>query len=114
MVGKTKAPTVAERSRLAKIAALGCVACGFVPRCPCRVEVHHLLSGGMRRGHRFTIPLCIWHHRGEPPQGFTARQAAIAFGPSLARQSRAFHDQYGTDNELLAMTDERIGELVAA
>lgn len=114
MVGKTKAPTVAEAARFEKIVALGCAACGFAPRCPCRTEAHHLLSGGKRRGHKYTIPLCSWHHRGEPPSGFTTREATVAFGPSLRLESRAFHARYGSDDELLGQVNELIYPTEAA
>lgn len=111
MVGKTKAPTVAERARFEKIIARGCLACRAERVYQAqRTEAHHLLSGGRRRGHAFTIPLCGWHHRGEPPPDWNTKTAREAFGPSLRLESRAFHARYGTDDELLARADHLICE----
>lgn len=82
---------------------IGCVACrkmGYFSL----ADVHHLLSGGRRRGHDFTIPLCPWHHRGiEPPP--------VDVGPSLANGSKPFRAAFGSDDELLAEVNRLIGEL---
>ena len=67
-------------------------------------EVHHLLSGNRRRGHQFTIPLCRWHHRSD--SYITKSQATELYGPSLALNSKAFHERYGSDDSLLAKTNE--------
>jgi hypothetical protein len=111
MVGKTKAATVAEQARIERIIARGCLACRTaLAEQAQRTEAHHLLSGGRRRGHAFTVPLCGWHHRGEPPPGWNTKQAREAFGPSLRLESRAFHERYGSDDELLARVNELICE----
>ncbi len=109
MVGKTKAPTKAESARIAKIIVCGCLACRAerVEQLQ-RTEAHHLLSGGRRRGHGFTVPLCGWHHRGEPPPHWTTLTARAAFGPSLRLESRAFHARYGSDDDLLAEVNAMI------
>lgn len=127
MHSKAKPPTKAERRRMERIVELGCVACrkdgiGPLKLPPC--EVHHLLDGGVRRGHGFTIGLCAWHHRGKPLDipGLASRVAYFLgkagskhpavttilehghtqmFGPSLANGSRPFHERYGSDDELL-------------
>jgi hypothetical protein len=98
----TRAPTKAERAHLAAVKALPCMACAsdWMPHLSL-VEVHHVLSGNRRRGHLFVIPLCAWHHRGEPIDGWRASDMERTFGPSLARSSKRFHTRYGTDNELL-------------
>ena len=76
-------------------------------------DVHHLLSGGRRRGHSYTIPLCPWHHRGTfaTTDEFTAREIEEMYGPSLARSPRKFREVFGTDEELLAQTDLLVGML---
>jgi hypothetical protein len=78
-------------------------------------EIHHLNLGGRagqkRRGDEFTIPLCTWHHRGEPFNHFTVTRMREAFGPSLARTSKAFREAFGTDDELLAKTNDLIFQL---
>ncbi len=96
MVGKTKAPTKAERRRMDTLKHdVGCIACrleGFSYVTP---DIHHLLDGGRRRGHAYTIPLCPWHHRG------------MGSGPgvSMAHGSKPFREMYGPDDELLEATD---------
>lgn len=76
---------------------IGCVCCKLQGRYAVP-EVHHLLSGGRRRGHAATIPLCPAHHRG------LLYDAAVHLA-SVAAGSKSFHRIFGTDNELLELTD---------
>lgn len=69
------------------------------------VENHHTLSGGIRRGHRFTFGNCLWHHRALLLPGFTTSSMTARYGPSLVKGSKPFHDVYGSDDELIAMQD---------
>lgn len=102
-----KAPTVAERARMRSIAWGCCVVCqkrgNFTSG---GVEVQHLLSGGMRMGHRYTIGLCSYHHRGVRPLQFTRAQMRDVLGYSLMDGSKLFHAEHGSDIELLAYQDE--------
>lgn len=101
--------------------AVGCLCCalnaalGF-QRTNLPVEIHHLneggLHGGKRRGDRYTIPLCTWHHQGKGFAG-TLWSLALVYGPSWKGGSKPFRRVYGTDDELLAMADER-GSLTVA
>jgi hypothetical protein len=68
-------------------------------------DVHHLLSGGRRRGNRYTIPLCPWHHRGVPMSRWTLTEMRNLYGPSLALTPRLFRNEYGSDESLLTLTD---------
>ena len=105
------------RSQLVR--AMECIACTHehvTQASP--TEEHHLNLGGKagqkRRGDNFSIPLCGWHHRGEPPDDMNASMATFVFGPSLARSSKLFRKSYGTDDQLLALTNaqiERISDL---
>lgn len=110
MKHSTGKPTKAEATRMAALKDMQCVACrqrGWVNYFQLR-EIHHLLSGNKRRGHLFTIPLCAWHHRGIVFTGpFAATKADMVrvLGPSLAYGSKPFHAEFGTDDELLALTD---------
>ena len=100
--------TKADKQRFDAFRKVGCVACrkrGIKSQ----ADVHHLLSGGRRRGHQYTIPLCPWHHRGEPPDGMAATDALWVYGPSLARSSRRFRAEFGTDAVLLRQTDLLVG-----
>lgn len=96
------APTKAERARFERIVDAGCCACRQIHADWLRpVEVHHLLDGGVRRGHHATVALCAWHHRGVPHTGFTQKAATDYFGPSLALDGKSFKAQYGDDESLL-------------
>jgi hypothetical protein len=101
-------------NRLLQVKALPCIACqieGCHQHTP--TEAHHLNLGGKagqkRRGDDYTIPLCTWHHRGDPPEGVTASDAAYYLGPSLQRSSKRFRETYGTDDELLERTSKALG-----
>lgn len=108
MHSKAKPPTKAEERRWVECGIrVGCIACRQLPGTPYNPpDQHHLLSGGRRRGHAFTVPLCIWHHRGQHifPAGDADHERV--YGPSLARNSRAFRARFGTDDQLLAMTED--------
>lgn len=97
--------TKADRLRFEKLHGIGCIACRHNGTLHFPAEIHHLLSGGRRRGHQFSLPLCVWHHRGVVPDGLTSMVMTLDHGPSLARGSKAFHIHYGSDNELLAEVD---------
>lgn len=87
---------------------IGCIACrmdgrGYVP-----CEKHHLLTtgrhgNGKRRGERYTIGLCPYHHRG-------VGNPADYGSPSLASEPRRFREVYGEDGPLLALQDRLISE----
>lgn len=86
------APTVEERQWMDAIVAYGCMACridgrGIVPPC-----VHHILRGGRRMGHLFTLPLCPGHH-----QDGTGAPGMVARHPYKAR----FEQRYGSEDFLL-------------
>lgn len=100
------APTLAERERFRLIKELGCVPCrmrglGINPG-----EANHLLAAGRRRGHRFTVSECPYHHRGEVPSGMGESIAYGIFGPSRAKNSREFHLTFGSDDDLLVFQDD--------
>jgi len=69
-------------------------------------DYHHLLSGSRRRGHRYGIALCYWHHRAGLDFGSIAPEMRTYYGPSLMDGSKRFHEAYGSDEELLAIQDE--------
>ena len=97
--------TKADRARFDAFRRIGCVACRKL-RITRDADVHHLLSGGKRRGHQYTIPLCPWHHRS---QAFVSRaEAERVMGPSLALSPRKFRERFGSDEELLQYTNRLI------
>ena len=92
----------AEQEWFQKITLIGCICCLEQGHPGTPAEVHHLLSGGRRMGHLFTIPLCApGHHRyGDGVQ-------KISRHPYKAR----FEAAYGTEAELLARTRAIVDEL---
>jgi hypothetical protein len=120
-VGRRPMATKAQKRRWADARARGCVAChlNLVEKGLARVsygndlEIHHLLSGGRRRGHAETICLCTYHHQGArlpyPDHGYD--EHAKAFGPSFGREPRRFREVYGTDDQLLAYQEIMIVQL---
>jgi hypothetical protein len=96
---------------------IGCICCLMEGLPPTPADMHHIVDKGYRKhsgGDKATIPLCPWHHRGDPPSGFSIDTAPSSFGPSLARHKRKFVQRYGTERELLAEVDRRIEELEKA
>ena len=86
-------PNAEERAWMDFIVAHGCVACRIDGVTPRPTAVHHILRGGVRMGHLFTLPLCDpGHHQGGDAIGLTSRH------PWKAR----FEKRYGTEMELLA------------
>ena len=102
-------PTLAEAAWLRMVKEAGCVCCaarGYdrEPGGPL-AEAHHLLSGGIRRGHQHTVGLCAWHHRGRLiVTGWTHATHRRLLGPSLAEGSVPFHEAFGDDDALMAAT----------
>ena len=97
--------TKADLARFRALQKLGCIACrqrGVYSQ----PDVHHLLSGGRRRGNRYTIPLCPAHHRGQPPDGITVAEFNRYYGPSLARAPKSFRAEFGDDETLLKTVDK--------
>lgn len=99
-------------ARSALIRSLPCIACqskGYIQMQ--RSEAHHLNAGGhagqKRRGDAYQVALCAWHHRAAVPPHFTAGEMEALLGPSLARNSREFRRVFGSDDYLLALTNER-------
>ena len=100
-------PTRAESAWIDAVKRAGCLCCiakGY-PHDPdgSAVEAHHLLSGGIRRGHLHTVGLCAWHHRGRLiVSGWSHAQHRQFLGPSLAEGSVPFHAEFGDDDALMA------------
>lgn len=97
-------------ARSLQVKSLPCIACHLdaIPQCT-PTEEHHLNLGGKagqkRLGDEYSIPLCAWHHRGDIGKR-TVRDMNWTYGPSLARASRMFREQYGGDMRLLELTNE--------
>jgi hypothetical protein len=102
-----------DQRRYEKLIGFGCVAC-FIARNPTeggKIEMHHLVDKGYRKhsgGNQATLPLCAWHHRGEPLIDHTAQWMKFMYGPSMALESKSFAERYGSQRELLAKVDSAI------
>lgn len=104
----TRAPTKYEAERIEAMKRLGCVAYAVlgVPNLN-DLELHHILDGGKRMGHYFSIFLCAGHHQGrwtegqldwiEPKQRF-----AISDG------RKRFNAVYGTERLLWERVQKKL------
>lgn len=110
----TTTPTKAEAARIVEAKFGKCIPCLVWARMG-RMPLDHVVegcdydhkkSGNVRRGHAFGYGACAWHHRRVPGEGWSHRQMADHFGPSLLDGSRLFRDTYGTDDELIAVQTE--------
>lgn len=108
----TGKPTLAQARRFERIKEIGCVVAqhlglGYIP-----CDIHHLTVGGKhgqrRLGHDFTVGLNPWSHQGVPFSNYTTAECKRMFGPSYAREPRAFRELY-PDETLLAWQDELLG-----
>jgi Recombination enhancement, RecA-dependent nuclease len=91
--------TNAERRWMDAITQLGCIVCLMTGRGPTPAEPHHMLRGGRRMGHLFTIPLCPIHHRsGRDDEEVTSRDQC----------QRRFEARYGSEQSLLDETRRRV------
>jgi hypothetical protein len=98
-----RSPTVAEQRWIDSIVEYGCVACRADGMAPRPTAVHHILRGGRRIGHLFTLPLCD-----TPSGGHHQNGAAIGLVSRHPYKAR-FEARYGTELELLAMLKVDLG-----
>lgn len=92
-------PTKEEARWMSDIVEHGCICCILDGNPPRPAAVHHILSGGRRKGHLYTLPLCDpGHHQNGQSLGMVSRH------PDKAR----FEAQYGTELELLEVVQARI------
>jgi len=105
MVGKAKSATVDQKKRMAAIKVLGCICCLLEGVTDRHATVHHIVDGGKRLGHDFTLGLCSWHHQAELFTGMRRQAMISVWGPSLAGGSKPFVERYGSELELLKLQD---------
>lgn len=93
-------PSAIEARWMAEIVEWGCVACRLDGNAPRPTAVHHILRGGRRIGHLFTIGLCDpGHHQNGAALGLVSRH------PYKAR----FEARYGSELELLGRLKVALG-----
>lgn len=100
--------TKTDARRFEQLRLIGCICCRRSDALALDIpnnelHIHHLLKAGVRRGHRFTVPLCKWHHIGACAHGRSWAQ--LWLGPSLAYGSKPFRAVYGSDDDLLTYAD---------
>jgi len=96
-----RAPTIEETRWLDAIVRYGCIACRLDGMQPRPTAVHHIVDGGRRLGHLFSLGLCDpGHHQGGESLGLVSRH------PWKAR----FEQRYGTEMDLLAFLRREIAE----
>jgi hypothetical protein len=98
-----------EQARIERMFMLGCCACAAIgiPNHH-QIEIHHILDGGRRMGHRFTIPLCKGHHQGT----FTETQKVLLNHfqrASIASGRKLFKAVFGTERKLCEKVDFLLG-----
>ena len=95
-------PTKQEKEYWDRIASLGCICCRIDGRFNPLVSIHHI-EGRTKKGcHRKVLALCAGHHQ----DGTGNDRTMIAVHPWKAR----FEDRYGTQEQLMEMTNHLLGE----
>lgn len=98
------------------IRSIGCIVCRMRGKPPLPAAKHHLTStgrhgSGKRRGERFTVGLCDYHHQGASQVGTVRADdlRADGYGPSYADNAREFRELY--PDTLLLEVQERFLKL---
>jgi Recombination enhancement, RecA-dependent nuclease len=102
VIGPHKKPTKAEKVRMDVIAQMFCPCCrqlGLNHVVIPPVEIHHMLRGGKRMGHWYTIPICPGHHRGAWTE-HQKRDILPGERVSLASGRPRFEAVYGTERAM--------------
>lgn len=102
-MGPSKTPTKQEREWMTAIVEYGCIACQMDGNLPRPTAVHHIVSGGRRMGHLFTLPLC------DTPQGGHHQNGDALGLVSVHPWKKRFEAKYGTQLELLARLKTELG-----
>lgn len=105
MNGRT--PTKDERAWLDAITRLGCIVCLREHGEETPASPHHIDGSRKPGAHQNTIPLCWAHHQGNSDG---TKQPFVSRHPYKAR----FIEAYGTEDELLADCQARLGWEAAA
>jgi len=84
--------------RAEKLVEMGCVACRYLGYGKSRAVIHHIRRHGGKKDHQKTIPLCPMHHQHGGP------------GVAVHAGRKAFTENITSEERLLEMTNELIGE----
>lgn len=107
MQHSTGAPTKYEAERITAMLKLGCVCCSQLFIWNIAVDVHHIIIGGKRVSHWYTLPICPGHHRGvwTPEQVEVIPPLALI---AISDGSKRFNRIYGTQRELWVTVQHRL------
>ena len=94
-------PTLQEAERIERMKVeIGCICCALNDLTPARhLEIHHLLVGGQRMSHWYSICLCWTHHQGRAISGLWT---------SIAQGSKAFTRVHGSQWDLWLKTQHML------
>lgn len=92
-----------EALHVSRVQEMGCIAC-WITGVYTPAEIHHVLDGNRRLGHKFVLPLCVPHHRGG------SDGAGIQSFVSRHPYKKRFEERYGTEQELLQIVEDRLHE----
>jgi len=92
-------------TRNESIKATGCIPCLLDNLADSHAEIHHIVEQGYRKGAFVSYGNCTWHHRGIPWEGLQAKDMEKILGPSLRLNSKAYHERYGDELDLLQTQD---------
>lgn len=88
----------------------GCIACRMeLCEQPLHTEIHHQTKSGRQISQDAAVALCAWHHRGICLPGMRSSDMRALYGPSLAKNPRAFFETYGDNAEQLKFQNDLIG-----
>lgn len=110
-------PTAAEREREKAARKLGCVlsrlraAKGLPVPKKGPVHIHHIVKGGKRLGHGYTVPLHGWYNAEVVPYPYTSKyEAREVFGASVKHGSKAFLESHDiTEWDVYVETQRLLG-----
>ncbi len=101
-----RALTKADIARGDEIRELGCAVCWIVHEVYSEPEIHHL-NGQCKPGcHSLTIGLCTKHHRQPCNEKLDGKKLWLS---RHGDGRKTFEKRYGTEQELLDWTNERLG-----
>ena len=83
-------PTKEEAQRMKIIKAMGCMLTWAKFGEKKYAEVHHIVKGGKRLGHWYTIPLTPWYNQKTCEPGKTESEMRAKYGASVKDGSKAF------------------------
>lgn len=85
---------------------IGCLPCRHRGIYGMPSDVHHPnldgKAGQKRMGDDVNYACCPWHHRGMPLNGMTYDECRHRLGPSRAKESVKYREEFGSEEELLA------------